>query len=99
MKTFHVATVLLLLTGPASAQAINLLVDKPALTPEQKEKQKEVEDAYRTKMNQIPDQKGLVRPVGQCPERGHTEECAKANAQVTSRWAGKVTGQRESAGA
>jgi hypothetical protein len=62
MKAFHVAIALMLLTCSASAQSINLLVDKPALTQEEKEKQKAVEDAYRAKMNQIPDQKTSSDP-------------------------------------
>ncbi len=65
MKGLHVALALMLLTGTASAQAINLLKgDGQPKTMEEIQKEKEVEEAYKAKMKQIPDQKGASDPWG-----------------------------------
>ena len=70
-QTAAAAAVIALLTGTASAQmptpAIHLGHDKPALTPEQLEKQKAIDNAYNSATQKIPDKKpvdpwGNVRP-------------------------------------
>jgi hypothetical protein len=65
MKGFYVVLALLLLTGSASAQGINLLKgDGLPKTMEEVVKEKEVEEAYKQKMKQIPDQKAPSDPWG-----------------------------------
>ena len=65
MKGTYVALALMFLTGPASAQAINLLKgDGLPKTMEEVVKEKEIEDAYKKKMKEIPDQKGSSDPWG-----------------------------------
>jgi hypothetical protein len=65
MKSLHVALALMLLTGSASAQGVNLLRgDGEPKTMEQIVKEQEVEEAYKKKMKQIPDQKGASDPWG-----------------------------------
>jgi hypothetical protein len=62
MKAFQVAMTLILLTGSASAQGINLLVEKPPLTEEDRARQKAIDEAYKAKIDKIPDQKASSDP-------------------------------------
>ena len=66
-KIVHAGTIIALLTGAASAQimvpGINLAPDRQ-MTPEEKEKQKAIEDAYKSKIGKIPDKKTPVDPWG-----------------------------------
>jgi hypothetical protein len=62
MKTFQVVAILMLLTAPASAQGINLLTEKPPQTEEDRAKEKAIDEAYKAKMNRIPDQKASSDP-------------------------------------
>ena len=53
------------LTGTASAQfmpGINLAPDSRPLTPEEKEKRKAVDDAYRSAIGKVPDKKKSADP-------------------------------------
>jgi hypothetical protein len=68
-KLFGAAAVLALLTGAASAQlpmpGITLNPDSQrVLTPEEKEKQKALDDKYRSTMQSIPDKKAPADPWG-----------------------------------
>ena len=65
MKSLHVVLALVLLTGTASAQAINLLRgDGAPKTMDDIQKEREVEEAYKKQMKQIPDQKATNDPWG-----------------------------------
>jgi hypothetical protein len=65
MKGLHVALALMLLTGSASAQGVNLLRgDGEPKSMEDIVKEQEVEQAYKKRMKQIPDQKGPTDPWG-----------------------------------
>jgi hypothetical protein len=67
-KIVHAGTIIALLTGAASAQiktpGINLAPQDRQMTPEEKEKQKAVEDAYKSAIGKIPDKKTPVDPWG-----------------------------------
>jgi hypothetical protein len=57
------------LTGSASAQqqfmpGINLDADKRPLSPEEKEKRKAIDEAYRSTIEKLPDQKKSADPWG-----------------------------------
>jgi hypothetical protein len=66
MKAFYVAMMLTLLAGSAYAQtpSVNLFRDEAIRTPEEREKDKAVNDAYKAQMNKIPDQKTSSDPWG-----------------------------------
>ena len=67
-KIAHAGSIIALLTGVASAQiktpGINLAPQDRQLTPEEKEKQKAIEDAYKSAIGKIPDKKTPVDPWG-----------------------------------
>ena len=60
-KIAHAGSIIALLTGAASAQiktpGINLAPQDRQLTPEEKEKQKAIEDAYKRAIEKIPEKK------------------------------------------
>jgi hypothetical protein len=66
-KVIQAAAIIALLTGPAVAQlpmpSISLHEDKPPPTPEEVEKQKALDNAYRSAAKKIPDKK-LADPWG-----------------------------------
>ncbi len=65
MKGVYVVFALVALAAPASAQGINLLKgDGQPKTMDEIVKEKEIEDAYKQKMKQIPDQKASSDPWG-----------------------------------
>ncbi|HYC17289.1 MAG TPA: hypothetical protein VEC94_08785 [Pseudolabrys sp.] len=65
---FGSIAIIMALTGSVSAQqfmpGINLDADKRPLSPEEKEKRKAVDDAYRSTMEKLPDQKKSTDPWG-----------------------------------
>ena len=63
-KVIHAAAITALLAGAASAQlpSVNLLGDKPPLTPEEEEKRKATEDAYKSAIKKIPDKQKSADP-------------------------------------
>ena len=67
-KIAHAGSIIALLTGAASAQiktpGINLAPQDRQLTPEEKEKQKAIEDAYKSAIGKIPEKKTPVDPWG-----------------------------------
>ena len=66
-KIVHAGAIIALLTGAASAQiktpGINLAPDRQR-TPEEIDKQKAIEDAYKSAIGKIPDKKTPVDPWG-----------------------------------
>ena len=75
MKAFHLAAALVLFAAPAGAQNINLLNEKAPRTADEIAKDKAVEDAYKAKINKIPDQKTPSDPwatVRTPPAQGST---------------------------
>jgi hypothetical protein len=66
-KIVHAGAIIALLTGAASAQmpmpGINLSPDRQ-MTPEEKEKQKAIENAYKSAIEKIPDKKAPADPWG-----------------------------------
>jgi hypothetical protein len=66
-KIVHAGAIIALLTGAASAQmpmpGINLSPDRQ-MTPEEKEKQKAIENAYKSAIEKIPDKKPPADPWG-----------------------------------
>jgi hypothetical protein len=60
-------TIGFLLTGPAPAQykpGLNFKTDPPPLTPEEKARRKNIDDAYRSALETLPDQKKPTDPWG-----------------------------------
>ena len=66
MKILHAAVMLALLTGPAFAQMpdINLIPELPSKTPEQIERDQQLEKAYKDSLRKIPDAKASNDPWG-----------------------------------
>lgn len=64
MKIIFVLTALVALTAPAAAQNINLMTDKPPMTEEERARRQAIDDAYKAKIKQIPDQKASSDPWG-----------------------------------
>ena len=66
-KIVRAAAIIALLTGAASAQipmpGINLSPDRQ-MTPEEKEKQRVIENAYKSAIEKIPDKKAPADPWG-----------------------------------
>jgi hypothetical protein len=59
--------IIALLPGPALAQfmpGINLQTEAPPLTPEQQQKRKAVDEAYRSTIEKIPEKKKSADPWG-----------------------------------
>jgi len=64
-KLIQAAAIIALLSGTAAAQfmpGIPLNADKPPPTPEEIEKQKAIDRAYRSAAGKIPDKKPVVDP-------------------------------------
>jgi hypothetical protein len=66
MKVFRVAAAIVLLTGPAYAQAptINMLPEMVSKTPEEKEADEARDKAYKESLKKIPDAKTSTDPWG-----------------------------------
>jgi hypothetical protein len=66
MKVFRVAAAIVLLTGPAYAQAptINMLPEVHSKTPEEKEAEEARDKAYKESLRKIPDAKTSTDPWG-----------------------------------
>ena len=65
-KVIHAAAITALLAGAASAQlplpGLNLSGDEPSLTPQEEEKRKATEDAYKSALKKIPDKQKSADP-------------------------------------
>jgi hypothetical protein len=89
MRILAAASVIVLLTGPAYAQApsLNLIPETVSKTPEQKEAEEARDKAYRESLKKIPDAKaadpwGNVRsdtPKASVPAKSHTKTGSTAN--------------------
>jgi len=64
MRLLSVVAVLASLTGPASAQMLNLLPELKTMTPEEKEQDAIRQKAYRDSLRQIPNNSNSVDPWG-----------------------------------
>jgi len=90
MKILHASIVLIaLFAGPAFAQDsgsphINLLADGPAKTPEEIEKAKEVERAYKDTLKTIPNATGPSDPWGNVRSEGQPKASAKSKAKAAT---------------
>jgi len=63
MRIIVSASIIALLTGPAHSQALNLWRDdKPAMSENQKQKNEEVDKAYRSATEQLPSKKSNADP-------------------------------------
>jgi len=67
-RLFGSVAIIMALTGSASAQqimpSINLGAEKPPPTAEEQAKRKAVDDAYRSTIDKLPDQKKSADPWG-----------------------------------
>lgn len=66
MRAFYAAMMVAMLAGSAYAQSpsVNLFTPDKVRTPEEREKDKVIEDAYKAQMSKIPDQKVSSDPWG-----------------------------------
>jgi hypothetical protein len=66
MKVFRIAAALALLTGPAYAQSpsLNLMMEGPGKSPEQRAAEEARDKAYRESLKKIPDAKAPSDPWG-----------------------------------
>jgi hypothetical protein len=62
MRIFRLVIAITLLSTPALAQKINMMRDNPVKSQDQIDREKAVEEAYKAKMDSIPDQKGSSDP-------------------------------------
>jgi hypothetical protein len=71
----------MLLAGPAYSQmpSINLLPEKKPLTPQEEERQKEIDQAYKNATKKIPDQKAASDPWGSMRDTGGSQANPRAN--------------------
>ncbi len=65
----------MLMAGPAYSQmpSINLLHEKKPLTPQEEERQKEIDQAYKNATKKIPDQKAASDPWGSMRDTGGSQ--------------------------
>ena len=84
MKVFRMAVVIALLASPAYAQmpAMNLMMDKPGKTQDEKDAEAAREKAYQDTLKKIPDAKAPTDPWGNVRSTDKTEKTAdKASAK------------------
>ena len=87
MKVFRIATVVVLLTAPAYAQApnINLMPELQSKSPEEKEQEAQQQKAYKESLKKIPDAKASSDPWGNVRSVDTPKATAKASTPVKSR--------------
>ncbi len=86
MRAFLMAMVLALLAGPVFAQGVNLMGGERRLTSEEIEKNKAIDEAYKSTMKKIPDQKPNADPWGNVrASNGSQPTPSKATPQKTSK--------------
>lgn len=64
MKMIYAVAMIVLLTGQASAQSMNLMPELKSKTPEEREQDAISDKAYRESLRKIPDNKASVDPWG-----------------------------------
>jgi hypothetical protein len=84
---FRRASVVVLLTAPAYAQApnINLMPQLQSKSPEEKEQEAQQQKAYKESLKKIPDAKASSDPWGNVRSVDTPKATAKASAPVKSR--------------
>jgi len=90
MKVLRAAALLVLLTAPAYAQKmpdINLIPEVKSKTPEEIERDKQLEKAYKDSLRKIPDAKGSNDPWGavRSSETPATHAPAKAKTKTRAK--------------
>jgi hypothetical protein len=72
MRLFAGAVTIVLLTGPACAQGLNmnLLNEKPAQTEEELEKERAIDRAYKSAIEKVPTKKTEADPWGNMRSSG-----------------------------
>jgi hypothetical protein len=95
MKVFRIAAALALLTAPAYAQSpsLNLMMDGPGKTSEQKAVDEARDKAYKESLKKIPDAKAPADPWGNV----RSGDAAKASAPKAS--AAKASNSKTAASA
>lgn len=89
MKAFYAVMVLTLLAGMAGTAyaqtpSINMLRDEHVRTPEEREKDKIINDAYKEEMKKIPDQKASADPWGTVRSADAPKSASKGTLKGTS---------------
>jgi hypothetical protein len=94
MKIFHAAALIALLIGPAYAQTphINMMPELKSKTPEEIERDKANEKAYKESLRKIPDAKVSSDPWGNV--RGVDAPKPEKSAQTKPRGTAAKTGGR-----
>ena len=64
MKIFRAIALVALMTGPASAQMMNLMPELKSKSPEEREQDAIADKAYRESLRKIPDAKAASDPWG-----------------------------------
>jgi len=93
MRVFRLAAIVVLLTGPAYAQALpnlNLLPELQSKTPEEKEAEAARDKAYKESLKKIPDAKTSSDPWGNV--RGGDTPKASAPAKPRTKAGNTQTG-------
>lgn len=90
MKVFPLAMVLALLAGPAFAQGVNLMPQDKRLTSEEIERNKAIDEAYRSTIRKMPDQKTSSDPWGNVRSAGTSQPTQGAPAKGTSQKTSKT---------
>jgi hypothetical protein len=91
MRVILLAVVLGLLAGPVHAQAVNLLGGDRRLTSEEIEKNKAIDEAYRSSIRKIPDQKPNSDPWGNVRASGTSQATTPAKTTPAKPTAQKTT--------
>ena len=63
-KLFGAGAIVALLAGPAAAQSMNMLAKERQLTPEEQQREREIEEHYRDAVSKLPDKKKSNDPWG-----------------------------------
>ncbi len=86
MRVFPMAMVLAVLAGPVYAQGVNLMAGERRLTSEEIEKNKAIDEAYKSTIKKIPDQKPNADPWGNVRGSNATQPTpSKTTSQKTSK--------------
>jgi hypothetical protein len=92
MKVFRMAVVIALLASPAYAQmpALNLMMDKPGKTQDEKDADAAREKAYKDSLRKIPDAKAPADPWGTVRSTDTPKTADKATASAKPKKAGST---------
>ena len=92
MKVFRMAVVIALLASPAYAQmpALNLMMDKPGKTQDEKDADAAREKAYKDSLRKIPDAKAPADPWGTVRSTDTPKTADKATASAKPKKTGST---------